>query len=130
VLDALADAEISIGCPSNPLVSIGPLLSVPGMEDALIKRRDVVVAVSPIVGGAALKGPADRLLRELGHEPSALGVARLYAPWVGTLVVDDVDGDLAPAIERGGVRCVVTDTVMASRARAAALAEVVRSALR
>jgi LPPG:FO 2-phospho-L-lactate transferase len=130
VLDALADAEMIIGCPSNPLVSIGPLLSVPGIEDALAKRRDDVVAVSPIVGGAALKGPADRLLRELGHDPSALGVARLYAPWVGTLVIDDVDGALAPAIEREGVRCVVTDTVMASRPRAAALAEVVRSALR
>jgi LPPG:FO 2-phospho-L-lactate transferase len=128
VLDALADAELIIGCPSNPLVSIGPLLAVPGIEDALVKRRDDVVAVSPIVGGAALKGPADRMLRELGHDPSALGVARLYAPWVGTLVIDDVDAALAPAIEREGVRCVVTDTVMASRARAAALAEVVRGA--
>ena len=128
VLDALADAERIIGCPSNPLVSIGPLLAVPGIEDVLRKRRDDVVAVSPIVGGAALKGPADRLLRELGHEPSALGVARLYAPWVGTLVIDDVDAALAPAIEREGVRCVVTDTVMATRARAAALARVVRSA--
>jgi LPPG:FO 2-phospho-L-lactate transferase len=128
VLDALADAELIIGCPSNPLVSIGPLLAVPGIEDALVKRRDDVVAVSPIVGGAALKGPADRMLRELGHDPSALGVARLYAPWVGTLVIDDVDAALAPAVEREGVRCVVTDTVMASRARAAALAEVVRGA--
>jgi len=130
VLDALADAELIIGCPSNPLVSIGPLLAVPGIEELLTKRRDDIVAVSPIVGGAALKGPADRLLRELGHESSALGVARLYAPWVGTLVIDDKDVALAPAIERLGVRCVVTDTVMANRARAAALAEVVRSAVR
>jgi LPPG:FO 2-phospho-L-lactate transferase len=130
VLDALADAEVIICCPSNPLVSIGPLLAVPGIEDALTKRRDDVVAVSPIVGGRALKGPADRLLRELGHEPSALGVARLYAPWVGTLVIDDVDAALAPAVERAGVRCVVTDTVMAGRARAAALAGVVRNARR
>jgi LPPG:FO 2-phospho-L-lactate transferase len=130
VLDALADAELIIGCPSNPLVSIGPVLSVPGIEDALVKRRDDVVAVSPIVSGAALKGPADRLLRELGHDPSALGVARLYAPWVGTLVIDNADAALAPAIEREGVRCVVTDTIMASRTRAAALAQVVRSALR
>jgi LPPG:FO 2-phospho-L-lactate transferase len=128
VLDALADAELIIGCPSNPLVSIGPLLAVPGIEDVLRERRDDVVAVSPIVGGAALKGPADRLLRELGHEASALGVAHLYAPWVGTLVIDDVDAALAPAIEREGVRCVVADTVMATRARAAALARVVRSA--
>jgi LPPG:FO 2-phospho-L-lactate transferase len=128
VLDALADAELIIGCPSNPLVSIGPLLAVPGIEDVLRGRRDDVVAVSPIVGGAALKGPADRLLRELGQEASALGVAHLYAPWVGTLVIDDVDAALAPAIEREGVRCVVTDTVMATRGRAAALARVVRSA--
>jgi len=130
VLDALADAELIICCPSNPLVSIGPILAVPGIEDLLTKRRPEVVAVSPIVGGAALRGPADRLLRELGHEPSARGVARLYAPWVGTLVVDHADAALAPAIEREGVRCLVTDTVMANRTRAASLAAVVRDALR
>lgn len=130
VLDALADAELIICCPSNPLVSIGPILAVPGIEDLLTKRRSEVVAVSPIVGGVALKGPADRLLRELGHEPSASGVARLYAPWVGTLVIDDADAALAPAIEREGVRCLVTDTVMADRTRAARLAQVVRDALR
>ena len=70
-------------CPSNPVVSIGPLLAVPGVEEALRARRDDVVAVSPIVAGAALKGPADRMLRELGTEPSVVGVARLYASWVG-----------------------------------------------
>jgi LPPG:FO 2-phospho-L-lactate transferase len=95
-----------------------------------VRRRDDVVAVSPIVGGVALKGPADRLLRELGHEPSALGVARLYERWVGTLVIDDVDAALAPAIEALGVRCIVTDTVMADRSRAAALGTVVRDARR
>jgi LPPG:FO 2-phospho-L-lactate transferase len=94
----------------------------------LRSRREDVVAVSPIVGGAAIKGPADRMLRELGHEPTALGVAHLYAPWVGTFVVDDVDAALAPAIERLGLRCVVTDTVMANRRRAGALAAVVRDA--
>jgi LPPG:FO 2-phospho-L-lactate transferase len=130
VLDALAEAELIIGCPSNPLVSVGPLLAVPGIEDLLVRRRDDVVAVSPIVGGVALKGPADRLLRELGHEPSALGVARLYERWVGTLVIDDVDAALAPAIEALGIRCIVTDTVMADRSRAAALGKVVRRALR
>jgi len=129
VLEALADAELVICCPSNPLVSIAPILAVPGIEDLVTKRRDDVVAVSPIVGGAALKGPADRLLRELGHEPSALGVARLYAPWAGTLVIDEVDAGLAPAVEREGIRCVVTDTVMTDRARATELARVVRHAL-
>ena len=86
---ALGEADTIVVCPSNPVVSIGPVLAVPGVRDALAARRDRVVAVSPIVAGAALKGPADRLMAELGTEPSVVGVARLYAPWVGTLVVDD-----------------------------------------
>ena len=86
-------------CPSNPVVSIGPLLAVPGVEDALRARRPDVVAVSPIVAGAALKGPADRMLRELGTEPSVVGVARLYASWAGTLVIDEAD---AARTRRGG----------------------------
>jgi LPPG:FO 2-phospho-L-lactate transferase len=128
VLELLADATRIVCCPSNPVVSIGPILALPGIEDQLRSRREDVVAVSPIVGGAAIKGPADRMLRELGHEPTALGVAHLYAPWVGTFVIDDVDAVLAPAIERLGLRCVVTDTVMADRRRAGALAAVVRDA--
>ncbi|HEY3942516.1 MAG TPA: 2-phospho-L-lactate transferase [Acidimicrobiales bacterium] len=122
VLAALESAETVVVCPSNPVVSIGPILAVPGIEAALRARRESVVAVSPIVAGAALKGPADRLLRELGHESSVVGVARLYAPWVGTLVIDQADADLAPAVEREGVRCVVAATVMADRAQAARLA--------
>jgi LPPG:FO 2-phospho-L-lactate transferase len=81
-----------------------------------------VVAVSPIVGGRALKGPADRMLTELGHEASVVGVARLYAPVCGTLVVDTVDAALADAVRAEGLACVVTDTVMSDAARAAALA--------
>ncbi len=77
-----------------------------------------MVAVSPIVAGAALKGPADRLLTELGSEASVVGVARLYAPWVGTLVVDEADAAHAPAIEAEGMRCVVTPTVMSTPERA------------
>lgn len=125
VLEAIADAEAVVVCPSNPLVSIGPLLAVPGVRDALGDRRPDVVAVSPIVGGVALKGPADRLLRELGHDSSVVGVARLYAPWCATLVVDEVDAALSDAVEAEGMRCVVAPTVMSSPARAAALAEVV-----
>jgi len=129
VLGAIDGAELVICCPSNPVVSIGPILAVPGILPALVARRDTVVAVSPIVAGAALKGPADRLLRELGHESSALGVARLYAPWVGTLVIDEADVALVSDIEALGVRCVVAPTVMSDGARAAGLAKVVLSAL-
>ncbi len=81
--------------------------------------------MSPIVAGSALKGPADRLMAELGHDPSVVGVARLYAPWVGTLVIDEADRLSAPAVEAEGVRCVVAQTVMDSPERAAVLARVV-----
>jgi LPPG:FO 2-phospho-L-lactate transferase len=124
VLESLGAARRIVVCPSNPVVSIGPLLAVPGLLDALTVRRDDVVAVSPIVAGVALKGPADRLMSELGTEASVVGVARLYAPWVGTLVVDDADAGLAAAVEAEGVRCVVTGTVMTSPERAASLARV------
>ena len=128
VMDAIGQAGLIVVCPSNPVVSIGPLLAVPGVEDALRARRDDVVAVSPIVAGAALKGPADRMLRELGTEPSVVGMARLYAPWVGTLVIDDADASHAGAVEAEGVRCVVAPTVMSSPERAADLAKVVLDA--
>lgn len=128
VLEAIATADTVVVCPSNPLVSIGPVLSVPGVADALTARRPDVVAVSPIVAGAALKGPADRLLMELGHQSSVVGVARLYAGWVGTLVIDEADRDLAPAVEDEGVRCVVAATVMSTSERAGALARTVLGA--
>jgi LPPG:FO 2-phospho-L-lactate transferase len=125
VLDALRLADQIVVCPSNPIVSIGPLLAVPGILAALSSRREDITAVSPIVAGAALKGPADRLMAELGTAPSVVGVARLYAPWVGTLVIDEADRDSAAAVEAEGVRCVVAATVMDSPKRAAALAQVV-----
>ena len=127
VLEALAAAERVVICPSNPIVSVGPVLAVPGLREAVADRREDVVAVSPIVAGAALKGPADRLLVELGHEASVVGVARLYAPVAGTLVVDTADAALAPAVEAEGVRCVVAPTVMSSPDAAAALARTVLS---
>lgn len=130
VTGAIADAETVVIAPSNPIVSIGPVLAVPGVREAVIARRDDVVAVSPIIAGAALKGPADRLLVELGHESSALGVARLYAEVAGTLVVDEADAGLAPAIEAEGLRCVVAPTVMSGPAESAALARVVLAATR
>jgi LPPG:FO 2-phospho-L-lactate transferase len=125
VLDALRAARRVVVAPSNPLVSIDPVLAVPGVRDAVATRRDDGVAVSPIVAGAALKGPADRLLRELGHDASVVGIARLYAPLVGTLVVDEADADRAGEVEAEGLRCVVAPTVMRGPAEARALAEVV-----
>jgi LPPG:FO 2-phospho-L-lactate transferase len=122
VLTAIADAEVVVVCPSNPIVSIGPLLAVPGLADVLATRRRDVVAVSPIIAGVALKGPADRLLAELGHEPTVVGVARLYADFVGTLVVDEADFAAADDVEACGVRCVVAPTVMHTPDHAAALA--------
>ena len=125
VLDAIGDAEVVVICPSNPIVSIGPVLAVPGIGPAVTARREQVVAVSPIIAGHALKGPADRLLRELGHESSVVGVARLWAPYAGTLVIDDADADEHDAVEAEGIRCVVTPTVMSGPAEAAALARAV-----
>ncbi|MGZ8514143.1 MAG: 2-phospho-L-lactate transferase [Candidatus Limnocylindrales bacterium] len=126
VLAALEAAGLIVIAPSNPIVSVGPILAVGGIREALdgARRRGVpVVAVSGIVGGRALKGPADRMLASLGHEPSALGVARLYAGLVDAFVLDDVDARLRPAIEALGLATLVTDTIMtddASRARLAA----------
>ncbi|MHB8219234.1 MAG: 2-phospho-L-lactate transferase [Acidimicrobiales bacterium] len=128
VLDAVAAATRVIVCPSNPLVSIAPILSLVELRNLLAARRKDIVAVSPIVGGVALKGPADRLLVEMGHESSVVGVARLYAPWVSTLVIDVADADLAPRVEEEGMKCVVTDTVMSTPERAASLAKVVLDA--
>ena len=109
---SLADAASVVIAPSNPLVSIGPIRSLAGVDTLLTDRRERVVAISPIVGGAALKGPADRMLAELGHEPSVVGVARLYSPIASTLVIDTVDARHAAAVEATGMRCVVTDTIM------------------
>jgi len=125
VLESLATAETVVVCPSNPIVSIGPVLAVDGVRPVLAARRETVVAVSPIVAGAALRGPADRLMSELGTEASVVGVARLYAPCVSTLVVDEADAGRAAEVEAEGVRCVVAPTVMSSPERAAALAQVV-----
>ena len=121
----LGFAETIVIAPSNPIVSIGPILAVRGVRDLLAAARrggTPVLAVSPIVGGKALKGPADRMLVSLGHEASALGVARLYVGIVDGFVLDAVDAALAPAVEGLGLKALVTDTVMtddASRERLA-----------
>ena len=127
VLEALAEARRIVVCPSNPIVSIGPLLAVAAVRAALEERRADVVAVSPIIDGKALKGPAASLLADLGHEVSAVGVARLYRSFASALVIDEADADLAPAVEAEGLRAIVAPTVMHDQATAEALARVTLS---
>lgn len=121
-LAAITDATTLVIAPSNPIVSIGPVLAVPGVADAVRARRDHNVAVSPIIGGKALKGPADRMLRELGEEASVVGVARRYRDLAATLVIDEVDAHLADEIEAVGMRVISMPTVMSEPGVAAALA--------
>jgi LPPG:FO 2-phospho-L-lactate transferase len=122
---ALAEADVILIAPSNPIVSVGPVLAVPGLRagiKAALDRGTPVIAVSGIIGGHALKGPADRMLASLGHESSALGVARLYQGLATGFVLDPIDGPLAPEIERLGMRTLVIDSLMVddpSRARVA-----------
>lgn len=127
VLAAIAGARAVILAPSNPIVSIGPILAVAGIREALRATAAPVVAVSPIVAGEALKGPAAAMLRALGHEASAVGVARLYADMLDALVLDEQDAALAPQVAALGIRPVVTPTVMRDPAAKEALA---RAALR
>jgi len=117
-----------IFAPSNPFVSIAPILEVPGVREALAATAARRVAVTPVVGGAAVKGPAASMLASLGHEVSALAVARLYARLVDVFVLDAVDAGQAPAVEALGLRACVADTLMTSEARRAAVARAVLEA--
>jgi len=117
VLEAIRDAGALLIAPSNPFVSIGPLLAIPGLRDAVTQSSARRVAISPIVGGAAIKGPAADMLRSTGHEVSALGVARLYSGLLDAFVIDELDAALAPAIEALGLEVAVTDTMMTSPGR-------------
>ena len=121
-LEAIQDATTLVIAPSNPIVSIGPVLAVGGVNAAVAARRERNVAVSPIVGGRALKGPADRMLQELGQEASVVGVARCYRDLAATLVIDEIDAALAPAVRDEGMVPLVMPTIMAERGVAAALA--------
>jgi LPPG:FO 2-phospho-L-lactate transferase len=115
VCAAIEAAEVIVIAPSNPIVSTGPILAVPGMRAALhaaAERGVPIVALSGIVGGRALKGPADRMLASLGHEASARGVAAIHAGLAGRFVLDEVDRELAASIEELGMRTLVTDTIM------------------
>ena len=126
VLAALGDADVIVIGPSNPIVSLGPILAVPGMADAIAGARErgvLVLTVSGIIGGKALKGPADRMLVSLGHDASAVGVARLLAPHTDTFVLDTVDAALEPAIADLALATHVTDTIMADAEGRARLAD-------
>lgn len=129
VLEAIETADAILVCPSNPVISIGPILALPGVRDALVARRDRVIGVSPIIAGAPVKGPADKLMGPLGIEVSCVGVARAYADFCSTLVIDTADADLAPAVGAEGVRAVIAPTLMTDVAVSASLARVVLDAL-
>lgn len=129
VIEAITGAEAVILAPSNPLVSIGPILAVPGIRDALANSKARRAAISPIIAGQVVKGPAAKMMTTLGHEVSALGVARIYAGFIDLMVIDSQDHALAPAVEALGMRCLVTDTMMTSAERKAELARDVLAAL-
>jgi len=119
---AIEEADTLVIAPSNPIVSIGPVLAIPGVIEAVTARRDRNVAVSPIIGGKALKGPADRMLRELGEEATVVGIARRYRELAATLVIDEVDAHLIDEVEAAGMRAIAMPTIMSEPGVAAALA--------
>lgn len=123
VIEAIVDADVVALAPSNPVVSIGPLLAVPGVRDALRETQARVVAISPIVGGKTIKGPADRMMASLGMTPNAVGVAEAYRDFLDVLIIDEQDRDLAAAVEATGVRAIVTQTIMHGPAEKRVLAE-------
>ncbi len=129
VLDSIRKSVAVILAPSNPFVSLGPILQLAGVREAMRKAKSRVAAISPIVGGKTIKGPADKMLRGLGMQVSPLGVAQLYRDIVGLFVVDNIDQKYIAPIERLGMRAIATDTIMTTPARAASLASVVLRAL-
>ncbi|HYA34524.1 MAG TPA: 2-phospho-L-lactate transferase [Candidatus Binataceae bacterium] len=129
VLEAIKSSRGVILAPSNPFVSLGPILDLSGVRSALASVKTRVAAISPIVGGRTIKGPADKMLRGLGMEVSPLGVARLYRDIVGVFVLDQVDRDWIEPVRALGMKAVATDTIMSTPARAARLAGIVLEAL-
>jgi LPPG:FO 2-phospho-L-lactate transferase len=127
VLQAISDADRIVICPSNPLISIGPILAVPGVREALRARKIDVIAVCPIVGGKSLKGPSDKMLEQLGYRASAEGVANLYADFAGTFVIDPLDESQAQAISKLGMKVAVLPTVMKTRVQKRQLASAILS---
>jgi LPPG:FO 2-phospho-L-lactate transferase len=130
VIEALRDAETVILAPSNPFVSIGPILGVAGVRAALETTKATRVAISPIIAGQVVKGPAAKMMTTMGYEVSALGIAKIYEGLIDLFVLDEQDRGLQPAVEELGVRCLVTDTMMTSVERKAELARDVVAAAR
>ena len=122
VLEAIRDARRIVICPSNPLISIGPILAIPGVREQLRAEKKKVFAVCPIVAGKSLKGPSDRMLAQQGHEATATGVAKLYADFTGTLIIDTADKSLAGAITALGMKVAILPTVMKTRSQKRRLA--------
>jgi LPPG:FO 2-phospho-L-lactate transferase len=127
VLEAIATADRIIICPSNPLISIGPILAVPGVREQLRAHKEKVFAVCPIVGGKSLKGPSDKMLAQLGHKSTALGVAKLYADFTGTFVIDPADKSQAAAITALGVKVAILPTIMKTKTQKRKLARALLS---
>lgn len=126
---AIQSADAIIICPSNPLISVGPILAVPGIRQALSAHRNRVIAVTPIVGGKSLKGPSDKMLAEMGTEVSALGVARMYQDFAGHFVLDECDTTLKSSIETLGMRVILAPTIMQNDEQKQRLAEIILAAI-
>ncbi len=129
VLDAIKEARAILIAPSNPIVSIGSILAVPGIHDTLHESSGMVVAVSPIVGGAPIKGPADKLMKGLGMEVSPVGVARYYRDFLDMMIIDEQDKHLLSEIEDLGIPATATNTIMRDNASKVALAHAVLDAV-
>ncbi len=124
---ALQDANLMVVCPSNPVLSVEPILALPRVRERLDEKREgrLRVAVSPIIGGEAVRGPAAKIMSELGHEASCLGVARLYQDICDVFIIDERDEAMAPAVEALGLRAVVAPTIMVTEADKVALAKLI-----
>jgi len=127
IIQAIEEAERIIICPSNPILSIAPILAIKAIKRAMEKSKAPVVGVSPIVGGKALKGPADRVMASMGFEPSAYGVAKFYGSLLKHFVIDEVDKEQKGRIERLGIKVMVANTIMKSLEDSIRLAKVVMS---
>ena len=130
VLDAITGADGVVVCPSNPFISIGPILGVPGVRDALVQTRAKIVAITPIIGGKALKGPAADMLRDLGHEVSAASVAAMYRDFLDIFIVDQSDAGLERDVLELGIEARLADTIMSSLEKKKELASFVLSAIK
>ncbi|NIP31006.1 MAG: 2-phospho-L-lactate transferase, partial [Candidatus Dadabacteria bacterium] len=123
VIESINNAEIIVICPSNPIISIGPILEIKGIREALINSDATKVAVSPLVGGKPLKGPADRLMKGLNLEVSSTQIAKLYADFLDIMVIDNEDRGESQSIENLGVKTIVTDTIMSDDKKSEVLSQ-------